>query len=396
MMAGGRSRPKFMSTITSVPPASGIASGRSAFIVSASASERGSSPSTADCLLYRRRGVSHRPEQGLSAQYQVFIRCGLARRVADATRTGHEQHSSRDVMGEYGGIVAGAAPQFAGRSTQLTACLGERLHQQGVHRRRRHPGQQLELGTATLLSADGLQPCPKRVDRLPDHALFEMAHLQRELGATGNHIHAAGFEMHHPDVGHGLGVSGQYQVLELAGCSGRRPTGIVAQPEWRRAGVVLRSNDLDPLTVDSDDAGNDGEVDAVRFHPRTLLDVQLDKRPDRVQVLLRLSQTIGVQTCRCQDLRNGNALPILAAAQPADIQLAHQGQASDAPGLEANALLVGKPDDPYSLRHRGIEWAAGHELAESLRSNGLAVTINDLAAADGGANPATHGQSLVW
>src|SRR5438552_3888976 len=232
MMAGGRSRPKFMSTITSVPPASGIASGRSAFIVSASSSERGSSTSTADCLLYRRRGVSHRPERGLSAQYQVFIRCGLARPRADAPRTGQDQ------------------------------------------------------------------------------------------------------------------------ALELAGCSGRRPTSIVAQPEWRRAGVVLHSDDLDPLTVDSDDAGDDGEVDAVRFHPRPLLDVQLDERLHRVQVLRRLIEPIDVPTRRCQDLWNGNALPILTAAQPADIELAHQGQAPDEPDLEANAFLVGKPDDLHSLRHR--------------------------------------------
>src|SRR2546428_13462779 len=113
MMAGGRSRPKFTSTITSVPPASGIASGRSAFIVSASSSERGSSTSTADCLLYRRRGVSDRPEQGLSAEYQAFVRCGLARGVADPTRTGHEHHASRDVMGEHGGILAGPARPLA-------------------------------------------------------------------------------------------------------------------------------------------------------------------------------------------------------------------------------------------------------------------------------------------
>src|SRR2546428_14142080 len=104
MMAGGRSRPKFTSTITSVPPASGIDSGRSAFILSASSSERGSSTSTADCLLYRRRGVADRLEQRLSAQHQVLVRGVLARCVADPTHTGNEQHASRDVMGEDGGI----------------------------------------------------------------------------------------------------------------------------------------------------------------------------------------------------------------------------------------------------------------------------------------------------
>src|SRR5207253_8139652 len=113
-----------------------------------------------------------------------------------------------------------------------------------------------------------------------------------------------------------------------------RPTGIVAQPEWRRAGVVLRSDDLDPLTVDSDDAGDDGEVDAVRFHPRPLLDVQLDERLHRVQVLLRLIETIDVPTRRCQDLGNWNARPVLPSAQPIDLQPADQGQAPEEPDLE--------------------------------------------------------------
>src|SRR5205823_6092266 len=234
-------------------------------------------------------------------------------------------------MGEDGGIVASAAPQCTRGAIHLLAGLRERRHQQWVHRRGRDPGQQLDLSSATLLRADSFQARSKRVDCLPDDALFEMADLEGELGATWNHIHGPGVEPHQPDVGHGIGIRRQYQVPELGGSARGRPTRIVAQPERGRPRVVLRSDHLDPLAVDPDNARDYGQVHTICLHPRSLLDVQLDERLYRWQVLLRLAETVEVATCRRQDLPNGYALPVLPAAQPADVQLADQRQAPDEP-----------------------------------------------------------------
>src|SRR2546428_13697866 len=96
-IAGGRTRPKFSSTMRSVPPLRGTASGCSALIASASSSEWGSSTSMAVRLLYPRRDRTHAFEQRPGAQDQVLVGGGLPWRVAEAAHARNEQHSGWNV-----------------------------------------------------------------------------------------------------------------------------------------------------------------------------------------------------------------------------------------------------------------------------------------------------------
>src|ERR1700716_4717923 len=93
-IAGGRKRPKFSSTMRSVPPLSGTASGRSALIASASSSEWGSSTSMAVRLLYPRRDCPDSAEERLGAEDEVLIGSGFQWRVTDAAHAGDEEHSA--------------------------------------------------------------------------------------------------------------------------------------------------------------------------------------------------------------------------------------------------------------------------------------------------------------
>src|SRR5260370_42213079 len=93
MNAGGLSRPKLTSTIRSVPPASGTASGCSPFIARASSRECGNRTSMTVRLLYLRRRRPDPSKQCPRAEDQVLIRRGLQRRVTDATDTRDEQHA---------------------------------------------------------------------------------------------------------------------------------------------------------------------------------------------------------------------------------------------------------------------------------------------------------------
>src|ERR1700681_1368394 len=96
-MAGGRKRPKFRSTIRSVPPLIGTASGCSALIASACSSECGSSTSMAVRLLYPRRNRPDSPEEGPGAEDQVLVGGGFPRRMAEAAHARDEQHSGRNM-----------------------------------------------------------------------------------------------------------------------------------------------------------------------------------------------------------------------------------------------------------------------------------------------------------
>src|SRR2546425_3604078 len=96
-IAGGRTRPKFSSTMRSVPPLRGTASGCSAFIASASSSELGSSTSMAVRLLYPRRDRTDASEQRAGAEDQVLVGGGLPWRVAQAAHAGYEKHSRGNV-----------------------------------------------------------------------------------------------------------------------------------------------------------------------------------------------------------------------------------------------------------------------------------------------------------
>lgn len=87
-------------------------------------------------------------------------------------------------------------------------------------------------------------------------------------------------------------IGGLDQVLQLGRRPSHGPPRIVALPEWCRARVVLRPVDGDPLAVDADDAGDDGQVDPIHFHPRPLLDVQLNESSHRMKVLLSLAHPI--------------------------------------------------------------------------------------------------------
>src|SRR2546421_5515094 len=325
-MAVGRKRPKFMSTIKSVPPASAIASGRLAFIARASSSVSGTSTSIGVRLLYPRRRCPEAPKQRLRAEDEVLVRGGLPRRVADPAHAGDEKHSGGNVTREDGGVVAGAAPHPGGLPSRLFAGLLERVHYGRVHWSRWHPGEKFHLGAAALLGADPVQPGGERVDRLPDDPLLEMADLERELGATGDDVDAARIEPHRSDVGHRLKVGRLHQVAQLAGGAGCRPSGVVPETERRGPRVVLGAEDLDSLAVHADDSGDHREVDPLGLHPSALLDVQLDEPLDRRPMLLGLDHPIDVAAGLRQDLTDGHALPIEPVAQSTEIQLADQGE----------------------------------------------------------------------
>src|SRR2546425_12926020 len=99
-IAGGRTRPKFSSTMRSVPPLRGTASGCSALIVSASSSEWGSSTSMAVRLLYPRRDRPDSSEQRPRAQNQLLIGGGFPWRVAEPPPPPGGQHFPPEVEGE--------------------------------------------------------------------------------------------------------------------------------------------------------------------------------------------------------------------------------------------------------------------------------------------------------
>src|SRR5438067_2743415 len=133
MIAAGRRRPKFSSTMRSVPPLSGTASGCSALIASASSSEWGSSTSMAVQLLYPRRDRADASEQRPGAEDQVLVGSGLPRRVADAVHARNEQHAGGNVAGEHGGVMSRATRQLRGPTPQLRTHLLERGHDSLIH-----------------------------------------------------------------------------------------------------------------------------------------------------------------------------------------------------------------------------------------------------------------------
>src|SRR4029077_17045997 len=138
-MAVGRRRPKFRSTIRSVPPAIGAASGRSPFMARASSRECGSRISMTVRLLYPRRRCPDASEQRPRAEDEVLIRGALLRRMADAADARHEEHAGRDVTREDGGVVTRSTPQPGWLATKLLAGRLEQLHLHPIHARRRHP-----------------------------------------------------------------------------------------------------------------------------------------------------------------------------------------------------------------------------------------------------------------
>src|SRR5260370_24235511 len=99
-MVAGRRRPKFRSTIRSVPPAIGVASGCSPFITRASSRECGIRTSMTVRLLYPRRRCPDASEQRPRAEDQVLIGGGFLWRMAHPTNAPDEEHAGRDVTGE--------------------------------------------------------------------------------------------------------------------------------------------------------------------------------------------------------------------------------------------------------------------------------------------------------
>src|SRR5438309_575086 len=293
-------------------------------------------------LLYPRRDRTDATQQRAGAEDQVLVRGGLPWRVAEAAHARNEQHSARDVAGEDGGVVSRAARQLRGPTSELPAHLLQRSHDRLIHRRRRHRGEELDDDPTALLRANAFERCRKCPDRLPDDRLIEVADFEGELCATGDDIDPPGMEAHRTDIGHRLGVDALHEVAQLGrGARGGAPR-VMPQPEGGGPRVVLRSLDLDPLTVDADDTGHHRQVDPVRLHARTLLDVQLEECLDRIAVLLRLQQAVEVAARAGQHLADGDALPIEPIAESLDVQLAYQGQAADQSRLEANALFVRK------------------------------------------------------
>src|SRR6266576_382341 len=354
-IAAGRRRPKFISTMRSVPPLSGTASGCSALIASASSSECGSSTSMAVRLLYPRGDRTDASEQRPGAEDQVLVGGSLPWRVAEAAHAWNKQHAGGNVTREDGGVMPGTARQLRGPTSELRAYRPERGHERLIHRRRRHRREELDVDPTALFCANAFEPGRERPDRLPDHPLVEVAHFERELSTTWDDVDTAGVKTHRPDVGHRLGVDALHEVPQLSrGARGGAPC-IMAQPEGGRPRVVLGSLDLDPLAVDADDAGHHREVDPVRFHAWALLDVELDEGPDRISVLLRLQHPVEVAARRSQHLADRDPLPIESIAESLDVELAGKCQAADQARLEAYALLVRKTDD---LQLFG-QWIAG-------------------------------------
>src|SRR6202171_6781446 len=105
-MVGGRRPPTLMSPIRAVPPAIGIASGRSAFSPRASSRECGNRTSMTVRLLYPRGGRAHASQQRACAEDKVVIRGGLQWRMADPADARDEQHARGNMTGEDGGIVS--------------------------------------------------------------------------------------------------------------------------------------------------------------------------------------------------------------------------------------------------------------------------------------------------
>src|SRR6266851_1589573 len=228
IMAAGRRRPKFRSTIRSVPPAIGVASGRSAFIASASSSECGSRTSMTVQLLYPRRRRPDPSEQGARAEDQVLIGGVLQRRVAHPADAGDEEHAGRDVAREDGGIVTRAAPQPGRLTAKLLAGRLEQLHLLAVHPHGWQPGEPLGLGAAAFLGADRLEIGIEGLDDSIHDRLLEVTYLERKGGTARNDVDAAGIELHGPDVRHRLRIDVLHQLAHTRGCSRGGPTGVVA------------------------------------------------------------------------------------------------------------------------------------------------------------------------
>src|SRR5438067_2511191 len=212
MNAAGRSRPKLTSTMTSVPPAIGKASGRSAFIASASSRDCGSRTSIADQLLYLRRGAANCAQQGPGAEHEMRIRRRLLGRVADTADAGNEEHSGGHVPREHRGIVAGAAPEACRLVAELFTGGRECRHLVLMHWRRRHPGQDLGLGGAALLLANRLQPLAEAGDDTTNDGLFEVTNLEREERFARDDVDASRLEVHRAEVGDRVGVYLMHQL----------------------------------------------------------------------------------------------------------------------------------------------------------------------------------------
>ena len=189
-----------------------------------------------------------------------------------------------------------------------------------------------------------MEPFGKGGDDPPDGGLIQVTDFESEGGAPRNHIDTARFELHKAHVRDRIAIDRLHQLVESRGGAGRGPAGVVAKAKGRGARVVLFADQLDPLAMDADDAGHQGEVDARRLHSRPLLDVQLQEAGDRGEVLMRVDQAVDLATGGGEHLVDGNASPIVGLAEFRGIELAGEGEATDQSAGEPDPFLVRKSD----------------------------------------------------
>ena len=129
-----------------------------------------------------------------------------------------------------------------------------------------------------------------------EHARVGVAHLVKELGASGNDVGRARMHADDADVGHAHAAAAGHDVLARAqGVVGTGEKGVSPPLHRRRAGVIGLAHEDDAGPPHAHDRLDDADGDAGLLQARALLDVELDVRRDRALRRARVGCPAGVE-----------------------------------------------------------------------------------------------------